>query len=133
MIYFIFCGLKMKVVEEDSGPYITKFTSEEVNCRTRRIMGVVEVQDVVYTKVRVSQAGYLHRFMGKIKKILRSVHDLRDVRISIQAFDPHNEIHEWIIAVGDIVKHLFKIPIDYKRAIFICIRQKHRILFLGQI
>jgi len=118
----------MKVVEEDSGPYITKFTSEEVNCRTRRIMGVLQVQDVVYTKVRVSQARYMHRFMGKIKKILR------DVRISIQAFDPFNEIHEWIIAVGDIVKHhLFKIPIDYKRAIFICIRQKHRILFLGQI
>jgi hypothetical protein len=124
---------KMKVVEEDSGPYIAKFTSEEVNCRTRRIMGVLEVQDVVYTKVRVSQAGYMHRFMGKIKKVLRGVYDLRDVRISIQAFDPLNEIHEWIIAVGDIVKHLFSIPLDYKRAIFICIRQKHRILFLGQM
>lgn len=123
----------MKVVEEDSGPYIAKFTSEEVNCRTRRIMGVVEVQNVVYTKVRVSQAGYMHRFMGKIKKVLRGVYDLRDVRISIQAFDPLNEIHEWIIAVGDIVKHLFSIPLDYKRAIFICIRQKHRILFLGQM
>ena len=120
-------------MEEDSGPYIAKFTSEEVNCRTRRIMGVVEVQDVVYTKVRVSQAEYMHRLMGKIKKILRSVYDLRDVRISIQAFDPLNEIHEWIIAVSDIVKHLFTIPLDYKRAIFICIRQKQRILFLGQI
>ena len=123
----------MKIVEEDSGPYIAKFTSEEVNCRTIRIKGVVEVQDVVYTKVRVSQAGYMHRFMGKIKKILRGVYDLRDVRISIQAFDPLNEIHEWIIAVSDIVKHLFTIPLDYKRAIFICIRQKHRILFLGQM
>jgi len=123
----------MKVVEEDSGPYIAKFTSEEVNCRTRRIMGVVEVQDVVYTKVRVSEAEYMHRFMGKIKKILRGVYDLRDIRISIQAFDPLNEIHEWIIAVGDIVKHLFTIPLDYKRAIFICIRQKSRILFLGQM
>jgi hypothetical protein len=71
--------------------------------------------------------------MGKIKKVLRGVHDLRDVRISIQTFDPHNEIHEWIIAVADIVKHLFSIPLDYKRAIFICIRQKHRILFLGQM
>jgi hypothetical protein len=123
----------MKIVEEDSGPYIKKFTSEEVNCRTRRIMGIVEVQDVVYTKVRVSEAGYMHRFMGKIKKVLRGVYDLRDVRISIRAFDPLNEIHEWIIAVGDIVKHLFTIPLDYKRAIFICIRQKHRILFLGQM
>jgi len=123
----------MKVVEEDSGPYIVKFTSEEVTCRTRRIMGVVEVQDVVYKKVRVSQAGHIHRIMGKIKKILRDVYDLRDVRISIRAFDPLNEIHQWIIAVGDIVKHLFAIPLDYKRAIFICIRQKHRILFLGQI
>ena len=123
----------MKVVEADSGPYIAKFTSEEVNCRTRRIMGVVEVQDVVYTKVRASEAGHMHRLMGKIKKVLRSVYDLRDVRISIQAFDPHNDIHEWIIAVSDIVKHLFKLPLDYKRAIFICIRQKHRILFLGQL
>ena len=123
----------MKVVEADSGPYIAKFTSEEVNCRTRRIMGVVEVQDVVYTKVRASEAGHMHRLMGKIKKILRGVYDLSDVRISIQAFDPHNEIHEWIIAVGDIVKHLFSIPLDYKRAIFIFIRQKQRILFLGQL
>jgi hypothetical protein len=71
--------------------------------------------------------------MGKIKKILRSVHDLRDVRIYIQAFDPLNEIHEWIIAVGDIVKELFTLPVNYKQSIFICIRQKHRILFLGQI
>jgi hypothetical protein len=123
----------MKVVEEDSGPYIQKFTSEEVSCRTRRVMGIVEVQDVVYTKVRVSEAGYMHRFMGKIKKILRSVHDLRNVHIHIKAFDPLNEIHEWILAVGDLVKHLFRLPLDYKRAIFICIRQKHRILFLGQI
>jgi hypothetical protein len=123
----------MKVVEADSGPYIAKFTSEEVTCLTRRVMGIVEVQNVVYTKVRVSEAGYMHRIMGKIKKILRSVHDLRDVRIYIQAFDPLNEIHEWILAVGDLVKHLFRLPLDYKRAIFICIRQKHRILFLGQI
>ena len=121
------------IVEADSGPYIQKFTSEEVTCRTRRIMGIVEVQDVVYTKVRVSEAGYMHRFMNKIKKILRSVHDLRDVRIHIQAFDPFNEIHEWIIAVNDIVKHLFTIPLNYRRSIFICIRQKQRILFLGKI
>ena len=119
--------------EADSGPYIQKFTSEEVTCKTRHVMGVVEVQDVVYTKVRVSKAEYMHRFMGKIKKILRGVYDLRDVRISIQAFDPLNEIHEWIIAVGDIVKELFTIPLNYKQSIFICIRQKHRILFLGRI
>jgi len=123
----------MKVVEADSGPYIQKFTSEQVTCMTSRVMGVVLVEDVVYTKVRVSQAGYMHRFMGKIKKILRSVHDLRDVRIYIQAFDPLNEIHEWILAVGDIVKELFTLPVNYKQSIFICIRQKHRILFLGQI
>ena len=121
------------MIEADSGPYIQKFTSEEVTCRTRRVMGIVEVQDVVYKKVRASEAGHMHRLMNTIKKILRGVHDLRDVRIHIQAFDPHNDIHEWIIAVGDIVKHLFTIPLDYKRAIFICIRQKHRILFLGQI
>jgi len=123
----------MKVVEADSGPYLKKFTSEEVTCMTRRVMGIVEVQDVVYTKVRISEAGYMHRFMGKIKKILRGVYDLSDVRIYIQSFDPLNEIHEWIIAVGDLVKHLFKIPLHYKRTIFICIRQKQRILFLGSL
>jgi len=120
-------------MEADSGPYKQKFTSEEVTCLTRRVMGIVQVQDVVYTKIRLTKEEHMYRLMKTIKKILRSVYDLRDVRISIQTFDPHNEIHEWIIAVGDIVKHLFSIPLDYKRAIFICIRQKHRILFLGQM
>ncbi len=129
----MFLFKKMKVVEADSGPYLQKFTSEEVTCMTRRIMGVVEVKDVAYTKVRVSEAGYIHRFMGKIKKILRGVYDLRDVRIYIQAFDPLNEIHEWIIAVGDLLKELFKIPLHYKQTIFICIRQNQRILFLGSL
>lgn len=123
----------MKIVEADSGPYITKFTSEEVSCMTRRVMGIVEVRDVVYKKVRVSESEYIHRYMRAIKHHLRPLHDLRDVRIYIQAFNPVNEIHEWIVSVHDLLKGLFKFPIDFKRTIFICIRQKQRILFLGSL
>jgi hypothetical protein len=122
-----------KVVEADSGPYLQKFTAETVSCRTRRVMGIVEVQDVVYKKVRVTPTEYIHGYMRAIKKILRSVHNLHDVRIYIQAFNPLNEIHEWIISVHDLLKEIFKLPIDYKRTIFICIRQKHKILFLGSL
>ena len=121
------------MIEADSGPYKQKFTSEEVTCLSRRVMGIVQVQDVVYTKIRVTKEEHMHRLMKAIKKILRSVYDLRDVRIHIQSFDPRNEIHQWILAVGDLVKHLFTLPLNFKRGIFICIRQKHRILFLGQI
>ena len=121
----------MKLVEADSGPYLQKFTSEQVSCRTRRVMGIVEVKDVVYKKVRITPTEYIHGYMRVIKKILRGVYDLRDVRIYIQAFNPLNEIHEWIIAVSDLVKELFTLPLNYTRTIFICIRQKHKILFLG--
>jgi hypothetical protein len=96
-------------------------------------MGIVEVQDVVYKKERVTEAKYIHGYMKCIKKILRSVHNLQDVRIYIQAFNPLNEIHEWIISVHDLLKEIFKLPIDYKRTIFICIRQQKRILFLGSL
>jgi len=123
----------MKLVEADSGPYLQKFTSEQVSCRTRRFMGIVEVQDVVYKKVRITPTEYIHGYMRVIKKILRGVYDLRDVRIYIQAFNPLNEIHEWIIAVSDLLKELFTLPLNYKRTIFICIRQKHKILFLGSL
>jgi hypothetical protein len=123
----------MKLVEADSGPYLQKFTSEQVSCRTRRVMGIVEVQDVVYKKVRITPTEYIHGYMRVIKKILRGVYDLRDVRIYIQAFNPLNEIHEWIIAVSDLLKELFTLPLNYKRTIFICIRQKHKILFLGSL
>ncbi len=122
-----------KVAEADSGPYLQKFTAENVSCRTRRIMGIVEVQDVVYKKERVTEAKYIHGYMKFIKKILRSVHNLHDVRIYIQAFNPLNEIHEWIVSVNDLLKEIFKLQIDYKRTIFICIRQKKRILFLGSL
>ena len=120
-------------MEEDSGPYLQKFTAESVSCRTRRFMGIVEVQDVVYKKKRVTHTEYIHGYMRVIKKILRSVHNLQDVRIYIQAFNPLNEIHEWIVSVHDLLKEFFKLPIDYKRTIFICIRQKHKILFLGSL
>lgn len=123
----------MKIVEADSEPYLEKFTSTEVSCKTRRVMGIVEVQDVVRKKVRVTQSQYIHRFMRGIKQILRHVHNLHDVRIYIQAFNPLNEIHEWIVSVVDLLKEMFEIPIDYKKTIFICIRQKHHILFLGNL
>ena len=103
-----------------------------VSCKTTRIMGIVEVQDVCKT-VRVTPTQYIHQFMRAIKKILRGVYDLHDVRIYISAFDPLNEIHEWIVSVAELLKDLFKLPLDYKRSIFICIRQKHKILFLGQL
>lgn len=123
----------MKLVEADSGPYLQKFTAESVSCRTRRVMGIVEVRDVIYKKERVTEAKYIHGYMRVIKKILRSLHNLQDVRIYIQAFNPLNEIHEWIVTVHDLVKEFFKLPIDYKRTIFICIRQKQTILFLGSL
>ncbi len=123
----------MKLVEADSGPYLQKFTSEQVSCMTRRVMGIVEVQDVVYKKVRVTSTEYIHGYMRAIKKHLRRLHDLRDVRIYIQAFNPLNEIHEWIVSVVDLLKDMFELPINYKKTIFICIRQKHKILFLGSL
>lgn len=121
------------IVEADSGPYLQKFTAESVSCRTRRVMGIVEVRDVIYKKERVTEAKYIHGYMRGIKKILRSLHNLQDVRIYIQAFNPLNEIHEWIVSVNDLLKEIFKLPINYKRTIFICIRQKQKILFLGSL
>jgi pyruvate-formate lyase-activating enzyme len=123
----------MKLVEADSGPYLQKFTSTEAFCQTRRIMGIVEVKNVVIKKVRVTDTEYLHRFIRAIKKILRGVDQLHDVRIHINAFDPLNEIHEWIVTVAELLKELVPLPINYKSTVFICIRKKHKLLYLGSI
>jgi len=123
----------MKLVEADSGPYLVKFTSEELSCQTRKIMGVVEVKNVIVKKVRVTHAEYIHRFLRQIKKILRGVYELHDVRIYINAFDPLNEIHEWIVSVTELLKNVISLPINFKRTVFICIRQKHKLLFLGSM
>lgn len=123
----------MKIVEADSEPYLVKFTSTEISCKTRRIMGIVEVQDVVRKKVRVTDAQYIHRFLRQIKKILRSVDQLQDVRIYIQAFNPLNEIHQWIVSVAELLREMVLLPINFKRTVFICILQKHKVLFLGDI
>ena len=107
--------------------YNKMFTSTEVSCKTRHT-GIVEVADVVYKKVRVTPTQYIHRFMRHIKDILRGVYDLHDVRIYIKAFDPLNEIHEWIVTVAEILN----LKINYGKSIFLVIFEKH-ILFLGTI
>lgn len=123
----------MKIVEADSEPYLEKFTSTEISCKTRRVMGIVEVQDVVRKKVRVTHAQYIHGFLRQIKKILRRVDQLQDVRIYIQAFNPLNEIHQWIVSVAELLREIVSLPINFKRTVFICIFQKHKLLFLGDI
>jgi hypothetical protein len=123
----------MKIVEADSEPYLLKFTSTEISCKTRRVMGIVEVQDVVCKKVRVTDAQYIHGFLRQIKKILRGVYQLQDVRIYIQAFNPLNEIHQWIVSVAELLREMVLLPINFKRTVFICIFQKNKLLFLGDI
>ena len=123
----------MKVVEADSEPYLVKFTSTEISCKTRRVMGIVEVQDVVRKKVRVTHAQYIHGFLRRIKKILRGVYELHDVRIYIKAFNPLNEIHQWIVSVAELLREMVSLPINFKRTVFICIFQKNKLLFLGDI
>ena len=123
----------MKTVEADCQPYLPKFTADQISCKTRRIMGLVDVRDVVHKTVRVTPTEYIHGYMRAIKKILRGVYNLHDVHVYIHAFDPLNEIHEWIITVHELLTEMLKLPINYKRTIFICIRQKNHILFLGTI
>jgi hypothetical protein len=123
----------MKIVEADSEPYLVKFTATEISCKTRRVMGIVEVQDVVRKKVRVTDEQYIHGFLRQIKKILRRVDQLQDLRIYIKAFNPLNEIHQWIVSVAELLREMVSLPINFKRTIFICIFQKHKLLFLGDI
>jgi len=98
------------------------------------MLGFIDVRDVKQKRRPIETLQqYIHSFIRRIKQILRNVSDLYDVRIHIHAFDPLNEIHQWITTVVDLLKDLIKLPIDYKRSIFMCIRKKGRVLFLGHM
>lgn len=101
----------------------------EVACKSTKTMGVVGVQEVTFTPFQVTPNQYIHRFMRRIKRILRQVDDLRDVTLYIKALNLSNEMHQWMISIAD----LLKLPIDFTKSIFIVIRKKHTLLFLGCI
>ena len=99
----------------------------EVACKSSINMGVVGVKELTFTPFQGTPIQCMHRFMRRIKHILRKVDDLRDVTIYIKALNPSNEMHQWMISVAD----LLKLPIDFTKSIFIVIRKKHTLLFLG--
>lgn len=101
----------------------------EVACKTTRIMGVVGVQEVTFTPFQGTSVQCMHRFMRRIKRILRQVDDLRDVTVYIKALNLTNEMHQWMISIADVLK----LPIDFTKTIFIVIRKKHNLLFLGSV
>ena len=92
-------------------------------------MGIVGVQEVVYTPFQCTPIQCIHRFMRRIKRILRQVDDLHDVTIYIKALNLSNEMHQWMISIAD----LLKLPIDFTKTIFIVICKKHIPLFLGSL
>jgi hypothetical protein len=92
-------------------------------------MGVVGVQEVTFTPFQGTPIQCMHRFMRIIKRILRQVEDLRDVTIFIKALNLSNEMHQWMISIAD----LLKLPIDFTKTIFIVIRKKHTLLFIGSM
>jgi hypothetical protein len=97
-------------------------------------MGIIEVKNVKQHFFQVNEfVQMIHRVVRRIKKILRNVDNLRDVRIYINAFDPSNHLHQWITSVVDMFNVMFNINPDYQKAIFICIKKGHHILFLGGI
>jgi hypothetical protein len=101
----------------------------EVACKSTKTMGVIGVQEVAFTHFQCTPIQCMHRFMRRIKRILRQVYDLRDVTIYIKALNSSNEMHQWMIAIAD----LLKLPIDFTKTIFIVIRKKHTLLFLGSM
>ena len=90
-------------------------------------MGVVGVQEVTFTPFQGTPNQCIHRFIRRIKRILRQVDDLRDVTLYIKALNLSNEMHQWMISIAD----LLKLPIDFTKTIFIVIRKKYTLLFLG--
>ena len=92
-------------------------------------MGVVGVQEVTFTPFQGTPNQCMHRFMRRIKHILRQVDDLRDVTVYIKAFNLTNEMHQWMISIAD----LLNLPIDFTKTIFIVIRKKTYPLFLGSL
>jgi hypothetical protein len=92
-------------------------------------MGVVGVQEATFTPFQGTPNQCIHRFMRRIKRILRQADDLRDITLYIKALNLSNEMHQWMISIAD----LLKLPIDFTKSIFIVITKKHTLLFLGNI
>jgi hypothetical protein len=104
----------------------------ELTCQTRKILGIIEVRNATHKIIEVQTFTQLiHRFIRRIKQILRKIDDLLDVRVFINAFDPCNDLHQWICSVLDMFKDLIHLPINFNKAIFVCIRKNNCILFLG--
>jgi len=105
-----------------------------VSCYTRKTYFGVDVKDPKHKCDKGTFTQYVHRFIRKIKDILRDVNDLRDVRIHISLFDVKNNLHQWMVSVIDIMKDMFSLHIQpLHRTIFIYIQKKNQILFLGNI
>ena len=106
----------------------------EVSLQTRRVFGVVEVQNVVTKKLKITSfTQYVHGFIRGLKKILREIDNLNDVTVHISGLDRNNSIHEWIVSVNDIINEMLSLNIQLDRTVFIYIRKKHEILFLGSM
>jgi len=126
MIYLsVFTNTKKIESKETSEKEKMKYL--EVAGKTTKTMGFVGVQEVTFTPFRGTPIQRMHRFMRRIKRILRQVDDLRDVTIYIKALNLSNEMHQWMTSIAD----LLKLPIDFTKTVFIVIRRKHTLLFLG--
>jgi len=106
-----------------------RIVNVEVSSKSTKTMGVVGVQEVTSTRFKGTPIQCIHRFMRRIKRILRQVNDLRDVTIYIKALNLSDEMHQWMISIAD----LLTLPIDFTKTIFIVIRKKHTLLFLGSM
>jgi hypothetical protein len=62
----------------------------EVACKSTNTMGVVGVQEVTFTSFQGTPNQCIHRFMRRIKRILRQVDDLHDVTLYIKALNLSN-------------------------------------------
>jgi len=106
----------------------------EVSCQTRRLFGIVQVQDIVCKPIKVETiTQYIHGFIRKIKEILRPLDNLHGVRVHISGLDRNNTIHEWIVSALEILKDMISLPFLLDRSVFICIQKRSNILFLGHI
>jgi hypothetical protein len=106
----------------------------EVSFQTKRVLGVVQVQNVVSKKLKVTTfSQYVHGFIRGLKKILRKIDNLKDVSVHISGLDRNNTIHEWIISANDIVNEMLSLNVHLDRTVFIYIRKRTQILFLGSM
>lgn len=106
----------------------------ELSCQTSRMLDIVEVKDVVYKHIKVPTiTQYIHRFIRKIKDILRPLDNLNGVLVHISVLDLNNTIHEWIVSALYILKDMIHLHIRLEHSVFIYIRKKTTILFIGNI